>query len=271
MTGFIKFTKIKDIGHLEGNNSTLFLAKDVQLNMELVIKQISKSKFNVDKYFLESQIIYANKHPNVVKIQYAAQDHENIYLAMPYYNRGSLHSLMQTRCLTIREIIKYSLDLLCAITYIHSNNLLHLDIKPTNILLDSSNKALITDFGLSKFMDRYGIVKQPIMDLQHRSPESYIALAHTVQTDIFQIGLTMYQLCNEDNIFNKTCMLQKISTPTDLMHATLKGRFPDRKVFSANIPHSLKQIVLKALSVDNTKRYTNTIQIMNDLSLINNI
>jgi len=117
---FIKFVKSRDIGNTEGKNSNVFLAIDEQLGEELVIKQMEKAKFEPDKYFSESKMLYACKHPNVVEIQYASQDEENIYLAMPYYSNGSLNSLAEKRFLTVREIIKYSLDLLSAVSYIHS-------------------------------------------------------------------------------------------------------------------------------------------------------
>ena len=92
-TSFIKFTKVRDIGNQEGKNSDVFLAKDNQLDCELVIKRIKKEKFNPEEYFSEAKMIYENKHPHIVEIQYASQDDEYIYMAMPYYKNGSLNSL----------------------------------------------------------------------------------------------------------------------------------------------------------------------------------
>jgi len=265
---FIKFTKTGEIGSLEGKNSHVFLAKDDQLGVELVIKQLDKKKFKSEEYFLESKMLYNCKHPNIVEIQYASQDKDNIYLAMPYYSKGSLNTLAKHRYLTVREIIKYSLDLLSGISYIHSKRLVHLDIKPTNILIDTTGRALLTDFGLSKYLDENGIADQPNTYLVHADPEWYQHSGRDVQSDIYQIGLTIYRLCNGIDILQNTLRKQGITNQDSLRIAVLKGKFPDRKNFLPHIPKKLQKIVLKALEVDHTKRYQNTIELMNDLSTI---
>lgn len=265
---FVKFTKSKDIGNDEGKNSNVFLAIDDQLGDELVIKQMDKAKFNPGEYFSEAKMLYDNKHPNIVEIQYASQDDKNIYLAMPYYANGSLNSVAEKRFLTVREIIKYSLDLLSAVSYIHSKGLLHLDIKPTNILIDESGKAVLTDFGLSRYMDHNGIAEQLISYLPHSDPEFYLHNGRTVQSDIYQVGLTMYRLCNGVDVLMEQLSTKGISNKDQLKASIKKGEFPDRKAFLPHIPSSLKKVVLKAIEVNPSKRYNNTIEMMNDLSVI---
>lgn len=267
---FIKFTKSRDIGNAEGKNSNVFLAIDDQLGDELVIKQMEKAKFNPVEYFSESKMLYASKHPNIVEIQYASQDKDNIYLAMPFYANGSLNSVAEKQFLTVREIIKYSLDLLSAVSYIHSRGLLHLDIKPTNILLDASGKAVLTDFGLSRYMDVNGIADQPINYQLHSDPERYLHSGRTVQSDIYQVGLTMYRLCNGVGILTQQLGVMGIDNANKLMENTINGKFPDRRHFMPHIPKKLQKIILKALEVDPSKRYSNTITMMNDLSVIDN-
>lgn len=263
---FIHFTKEKSIGNDEGKNSTVFIAKDEQLGDKLVIKQMDKAKFKPDEYFSESKILYNSKHPNIAEIQYASQDDKSIYLAMPYYPNGSLYSIGEKRYFTVREIIKYSLDLLSAVNYIHSKQLLHLDIKPTNILLDNSGKAILTDFGLSRYMNEFGIANQPYNYRLHFDPECFIHSGRTVQSDIYQVGLTIYRLCNGVNILRQQSQDMKINDNKILKEYIEKGKFPDRKYFLPHIPKSLRKIVLKALQIDKSKRYANTIEIMNDLS-----
>ncbi|WP_321380962.1 serine/threonine-protein kinase [Trichococcus shcherbakoviae] len=265
---FIKFTKIRDIGNQEGKNSNVFLAIDDQLGDELVIKQMEKEKFNSDEYFSESKMIYASKHPNIVDIQYASQDTENIYLAMPHYDKGSLNNLATGRLLTVREIVMYSLDLLSAVSYIHSKGLLHLDIKPTNILIDVSGKAVLTDFGLSRYMDENGIADQPTSYSLHREPECYLQIGRTNQSDIYQIGLTIYRLCNGVEVLNQQLISMEIGTMDKLAESIKNGEFPDRTFFLPHVPKKLQKVILKALEVDPKKRYDNTISMMNDLSVI---
>lgn len=263
---FIKFKKKSSIGNGEGKNSDVFLARDEQFESDLVIKQLKKEKFKPEEYFTEAKMLYENKHPNIVEIQYASQDEDFIYLAMPYYKRGSLNSLAETRFLSVREIVKYILDLLTAVNYIHSKGLLHLDIKPTNILLDDTGRALLTDFGLSRYMDENGIAEQPCNYILHTDPEWYCSSGRSVQSDIYQIGLTIYRLCNGVNILKEQYSQMGIKDQMQLKRKVLAGEFPKRNYFLPHIPSKLRKIVIKALKVDPEERYKNTIEMMNDLS-----
>lgn len=269
-TSFIKFTKTGEIGNMEGKNSEVFLAKDSQLGCELVIKRVKKAQFKPEEYFSEAKMIYENKHPHIVEIQYASQDDEYIYMAMPYYKNGSLNSLAHQRFLSVREIIKYSLEVLSAMNCIHSKGLIHLDIKPTNILLDDTGKALLTDFGLSRYLDENGIAEQSINYTIHSDPEYIQNSGRSIQSDIYQIGLTMYRLCNGVNILTQQLSELNIQSQDDFEKSVLKGQFPKRDYYLPHIPKKLIKIINKALMINPKDRYKNTIEMINDLSVVDN-
>lgn len=265
---FIKFTKLGEIGNAEGKNSDVFLAKDIQLDCELVIKRVKKSVFKPEEYFSEAKMIYDNRHPHIVEIQYASQDDEYIYMAMPYYQNGSLNSLVHNRFLSVREIIKYSLEILSALNCIHSKGLIHLDIKPTNILLDRTGKAMLTDFGLSRYLDENGIAEQDMNYTLHIDPEYLKNSGRSVQSDIYQMGLTMYRLCNGVDILSQQMGELNIVSRDVLVDCVLKGKFPRRDFYLPHIPKKLIKIINKALMVNQEERYKNVIEMMNDLSVI---
>lgn len=101
----ITFDLVKEIGS-DGKNSRTFVATDHQLNAEIVIKQIAKTTLASSmNFFDESKALYASTHPNVVQIHYACEDTDNIYLAMPYYRRGSVKGLITNKHMTVREIV----------------------------------------------------------------------------------------------------------------------------------------------------------------------
>ena len=104
-------------------------------------------------------IIKDIENKNIVKVNYATYDDDNIYISMPYYKNGSLQDILQNRNLTVREIVKYSLDILSGIYYIHKNQILHCDIKPSNILIDDYNCAVLADFGSSININSDGVGK----------------------------------------------------------------------------------------------------------------
>jgi serine/threonine protein kinase len=156
----VTFEPILEIGQ-EGKNSTVHVVNDPNLNAQLVIKTIPKSSLNVAEYFSESQILYLSSHPNVVPVHYACEDADSIYIAMPYFQKGSLNVLMSNKSLTVREIIKYACQFLSGLHNIHSKRLIHFDVKPDNILLSDSDEALISDFGLSRHTDYSGLAVSP--------------------------------------------------------------------------------------------------------------
>jgi len=258
----------KEIG-VEGKNSKVYLGRDPQLGEELVIKKIPKKDFlNQVEYFEEAQKLYKTNHPNIMEIQYASQDSDFIYFAMPYLKNGSLNKLLSQRGLTLDEIIKYSLDFLSGLQYIHVKKIVHLDIKPTNLLLSDSNKLIITDFGLSKYVDEHGFSSQDMFYCMHRPPESLLADKVTLKADIYQSGITLYRMCNGNDCLKEQIKQLGIATIQELFKAIISGSFPNRKQYAKHVPQKLIKIINKAIEINPDNRYFTALDMMNDLSSI---
>ena len=118
----IKFDIIREIGQ-EGKNSQVFLARDLHLNAEIVIKRVPKAKLDKDQFFNESQLLHISSHPNVVPIRYACETEEYIFLALPYYPQGSIKRLMSQRFLTMRQVVRLAINFLSGLQNIHSKRL----------------------------------------------------------------------------------------------------------------------------------------------------
>lgn len=269
----IHFKIISDIGGDEGKNSTVHIAHDNQLDAEIVVKKIKKSDFiDSDSFFDEAKKLYSANHPNIAPIQYSCQDEEFIYITMPLFPKGSLSKLINERPLSISEIIKYSIDLLCGLHYIHTNKLVHCDIKPTNILLSNSNDAILTDFGLAKHLNDEGYTIMDKFYHFHRAPETLQTNVITHQSDIFQAGLTIYRLCNGNVFFknqlNKYFEKDGSFNNNKFTKAIFEGKFPDRKSYLLHIPQKLKNYIRKALEVNPADRYNSVLDFLNDLASI---
>lgn len=264
----IKFEKIKRIGEDEGKNSEVYLAKDLQLDANIIVKQVKKSDIkNPDEYFEEARLLYESKHPHVMEIHYASQDNDHVYFSMPYLENGSIQSIIDNRFLSVKEIIRYALDFLTGLHYVHTKRLAHFDIKPSNVLLTQSDTAILTDFGLAKHINMHGVAEQKKMYRSHIPPERFFSTSMTVHADIYQVGLTLYRMCNGDEMFYGTHDIFNIPIE-DARDLILDGKFPNRQTYLPHIPSALRKIVNTALEVDETKRYDNVIEIMNDLSEI---
>lgn len=259
----LNFETIREIGQ-EGKNSQVFLAHDKQLDGEIVVKKIEKSKIiNSTEYYEEVKKLYASTHSNVVKVNYGCSDIDHVYIAMPFYKNGSLKSIIAIQNLTIREIIRYTIQFLSGLHHIHSKGLIHFDIKPDNILISDSNEALLSDFGLTKAMDTFGFATPEQIYDKQVPPETFTSSNKTIHFDIYLAGLTIYRLLNGESHFNE--QLANFKTQHEYRNSISTGNFPNRGNYLSHIPLKLQKIVNKALSVNIIDRHKNVLELINEL------
>lgn len=267
----VAFQLDQEIGG-EGRNSQVFIAHDPQLNAQLVIKKVQKIGMDSASYFSESSGIYASAHSNVVPIHYACQDADHIYLAMPYYMNGSLKQLMNRGFLTVRQIVVFATQFLSGLHHIHSQKLVHFDIKPDNILLSERGEALVADFGLAKARGLNGLAEQDMHYGKMAPPEAYQLVQYDQRYDIYQVGLTLFRMCVGDAQFYAQFNSHVVNGVFDshgFRHAVVNGQFPNTgsDVFPEHIPDALIKVVRRCLqNVDD--RYTSAIDVVNDLAPI---
>lgn len=269
----LELEKVKNIG-TEGKNSEVWIARDRQIEEMVVLKEVSKESLEkqyIDDYFSEAKILNAVSHPNIMPIRYASQDETKIYIVMPLFYNGSIERLINERFLTTREIIKYALEFLSGLLYIHIKGYVHLDIKPTNVLIDNNGKAVITDFGLSKFLDENFTIEQPVGYIMHSSPQAFETRERSLLDDIYQSGLTIYRMSYGNRMFKNQydLLLQQTGGNSDLIGKEIqKGNFPNRNHIFPHLSKRLKKVINKMLEVDPKKRYQNVLEVINELSKI---
>lgn len=100
----VAFDVLEEIG-FEGKNSQVYRIHDHHLDAELVIKRIPKSDFNGNQsqFFYEAKVLYLSSHPNVVPVNYACEDNDYIYIAMPFFQNGSLKKLYKAERLRLEK------------------------------------------------------------------------------------------------------------------------------------------------------------------------
>lgn len=268
----VSFDLRQEIGQ-EGANSRTFIAHDDQLDAEIVIKKIPKSALDsVGTFFDESRILYLSSHPNVVPVHYACQDTDHIFIAMPYYQRGSLNALINTRYLTVREIIVLGCHIASGLHNIHSKKLVHFDIKPDNVLLSDRGEAMISDFGLSRRLGDAGTAGQDRMYFKMRPPEAYDTSDFTRAFDIYQLGLTLYRMCNGNATFDEQFKRYGADPTTfdrdGFKFAVRNEQFPARDAFEEHIPERLRRVVRRCLKSDPAERFQAAIDVSNELAQV---
>lgn len=270
-TAELSFLVKQEIGH-EGKNSKVFTATDLQLNADIVVKKMLKQQFsNADEYFKESSLLHLSGHPNVVPIYYACQDEEHIFLAMPYFKRGSLKKKMGDSAASVREIIVWSTQLLSGLHNIHSKGLIHFDVKPDNVLLSDRGEAVLSDFGLTKQTTYSGVAGQDRIYGNMVPPEAFKTQNFNNQFDLYQFGLTLHRMCVGDASFYAeydTFHEGGILNRDNFKHAVVNGQFPNKNNYPEHIPQALINAIKKCLATDLNNRCSSAIDIVNYLASI---
>ena len=268
----VSFQLKEEIG-VEGKNSKTYVARDHQLDADIVIKKIDKADIqHRDTYFEESRRLYASAHPHVVQLHYACESDDHVFLAMPLYPNGSLKSLISKKFLTVREIVTLGCQIASGLHNIHSKGLIHFDLKADNVLLSERNEALISDFGLAMAQDAAGQASPDGIYTPITPPEALAGSDFDRSFDIYQFGLVLYVMCNGGNCLNN--QMEKFVDKDELFDADgfsaaiEHGAFPERKAFLPHIPQRLRKIVCRCLELDPSDRFGSALEVANELAVV---
>jgi len=266
----VGFEFIREIGQ-HGQNSRTYIARDHQLNAEIVIKEIAKARLDAGRFFAEAQALYASAHPHVVQIHYACEDNDNIYVAMPLYLNGSLKDLMARQILTVREIVTLGCQVLSGLQHVHSKGLVHFDVKPDNVLLSERREGLLSDFGLARPIGPRGLASLDQMYIRIQPPEGFGGYEFPRTFDIYQVGTLLYRMCCGNEEFARqfaTFAPGGVFDRNAFRVAVVNGQFPDRRIFPAHIPERMRSVIKRCLQVDPNDRFTSALEVANALAPI---
>ena len=186
------------------------------------------------KFIKEAQMISEFKHPNIVSIYDIFEENGTAYYVMEYHDGGSLSSLSLP--LPVAEAVRYIRQVASALSYLHKRNVMHLDVKPANILIDSEGNAVLIDFGISKRYDESGgqTSSTPVGVSNGYAPiEQYgrTVSKFTPATDVYSLGATFY----------------KLLTGTTPPEASILVCEPDILVIPSSMPKRFAELIRKCL------------------------
>lgn len=152
------------------------------------------------KFIKEAQSIAKLSHKNIISVIDIFEDNNTAYYVMEYHSGGSLSEKVGNKPLAEEEALVYIRQLASALEYLHSRNMMHLDVKPANVLLNSAGEAVLIDFGLAKQYDEKGMQTSttPVGISHGYAPlEQYTSNgvgSFSPATDIYSLGATLYKL-----------------------------------------------------------------------------
>eukprot|EP01029_Cantina_marsupialis_P016709 TRINITY_DN37326_c0_g1_i3.p1 TRINITY_DN37326_c0_g1~~TRINITY_DN37326_c0_g1_i3.p1 ORF type:complete len:684 (+),score=189.42 TRINITY_DN37326_c0_g1_i3:42-2054(+) len=163
------------------------------------IKQMSKihviERSYIEQTLEERDIMCSMNHPFVCSAKMVFQDQENLYISMPYYSMGDLWGILHDRKgFSETECRWFGSQLVLALEHIHSQKVIHRDLKPGNILVDENYYIALTDFGISKRLESDNLVFAKEGTKGYTAPEVLMKARHGTGVDWFALGVVLYYL-----------------------------------------------------------------------------
>ncbi len=250
-----KYQIIKELGR--GATSTVFLANDAFAERQVAIKLVRADALGdkehgrrFHKLFLaEAALAGKLAHPHLVAIYDAVTDDEGSYLVMEYVPGGTLELYTQpAKLFAINAIVEIIFKCCKALDYAHRHGIIHRDIKPANILLTSDNDIKISDFGAALSVTAETTQVSGIGSPAYMSPEQLQEMTLSHQTDIFSLGVVMYQLLTGALPFKST-------NNYSMVYQIINVDPPPVSLLRPDAPEVVDRIVKRALEKDVQDRY----------------
>ncbi|MCP4106055.1 MAG: protein kinase [Desulfobacteraceae bacterium] len=221
------------------------------------------------KFFRESESAGTLSHQNIVTIYGAGEEHGVAYIVMEFIDGGDLLKFTKrNNLLPTDKVVEYVADIANALDYMHQQGIVHRDIKPSNVMLLNTGQVKIADFGVAETSDQPGPDRIKITDFgvarivavsetehgvvkgtpQYMSPEQISGEKVDGRSDIFSLGIMLYQLLTGRLPF-------KGNTHEAVGHGIMNKPHTNPKEINPELLKSHEFIINKALEKDREKRY----------------
>ena len=258
-----RYQIIKSIG--EGGMANVYLAYDTILDRNVAVKVLrgdlaTDEKF-VRRFQREALSASSLSNPNIVEVYDVGEDNGEYYIVMEYVEGKHLKNLLKKRGkLTVPEVIDIVLQITNGLSVAHDSYIIHRDIKPQNILILDNGLIKITDFGIAVAMNATQLTQtNSVMGSVHYlPPEQASGKGATLQSDIYSIGILMYELLTGKLPF-------KGDNAVEIALKHLKEPMPSIRDEIPDIPQSVENIILKATAKNPKNRYADAREMHEDL------
>jgi serine/threonine-protein kinase len=238
-----------------GGMATIYRAHDTRLGRAVALKllrpEISADPDLADRFRREALAATVLRHQNIVACTDTGSDPAGPFMVMDLVEGEDLAArLARTGPLPSGEVARIGLDIARALGVAHIRGIVHRDVKPSNILLARDGRAMITDFGIARLAaDAEGALPGTTLgSVQYFSPEQAQGLTTTPASDVYGLGLVMYEALTGFRPWGG-------DTPSRIALARVGATAPSPRDSRPDVPIGLDAVVTKALAADPTSRY----------------
>jgi non-specific serine/threonine protein kinase len=273
----------KSLAHYEileqlgsGGMGDVYRARDTRLNREVALKvlpaEFSQDEARRRRFLREAQAIAALKHPNIVTV-HAVEESDGVdFIAMELVDGDTLARRIPPGGVTLDDFFGYAIPLADAISSAHDQGITHRDLKPANVMLDRDGRLKVLDFGLAKLLSPPGDdadaetvvdsgdtgVGQVVGTTAYMSPEQAEGKPIDHRSDIFSLGIVLYELATGERPFKGDTQISTIS-------AILKDQPKHISEVRREMPRHVGRIVNRCLEKSPDRRFQSAKDVRNDL------
>jgi eukaryotic-like serine/threonine-protein kinase len=266
----LHYRVLKEIG--KGGMGVVYKAEDTKLHRVVAIKALSADLIGDDKararFMREARAASAIDHPNICTVYEVNEADGSLFFVMQYVEGRTLKRAVNGRPLPVDQALEYMLEITDALAEAHRHNIIHRDIKSSNIMINERGQIKILDFGLAKVLkptSPYGSsdgqlsveltqLGSPFGTASYMSPEQARGERADMRSDIFSLGVVFYEMLSGRLPF-------KGKSSIDVMHSVMH----DEPAGIDGVPPQLQQVVTKCLVKDPNVRYQSAERVLADL------
>jgi len=259
-----------------GGMGEVYKAVDIRLNRLVALKFLRESLENDNaanrRLIKEAQAIAMLEHPNICAIHGIEQSDKHHFIVMQYLEGETLAEGINHLVITIENFKLFARQIVTAVAFAHSHGIIHRDLKPGNMMLSGEGQIKVLDFGLAKV-----VPQEPLLDhnstnemsqfsqkgmiigtVSYMSPEQLRGEKLDYQSDIFSLGIVLYELIAKQNPFARKSQAETIA-------AVLGNEPPPLKEIAPDFPQILTNLVEKCLRKNKEDRFRSTAEMLVEL------
>lgn len=256
---------IRELGH--GGMGKVYQVHNVLTGrieaMKLLLPDLAGRSEFVARFMREIKTLAGLDHPNIAALRTAFTAGDQFAMIMEYVEGVTLADRLDRGPFSSADALNYTAQVLTALSYAHGKHVIHRDIKPGNMMLTPQGVVKLMDFGLARSADEVGLTMTgtTLGSLDYASPEQVQALTTDERSDLYSVGVSLYQMVTGQRMFSATSSFS-------IMQAQVK-EIPRQPIeIVPTLPKALNDVIMMAVAKDPAQRFQSADAFRNALSQV---